>query len=529
MTAIIWCVSTGPLALILLGLIPKRAANLNPLWTGRLGVMAGLANVALALGSAITVGFNGAQVTPTLGLSGIGFGIYLDALSVVMFLLVSFIGTITLAYSVRYLEGDANHGAFLKWMALTLGCVLALIISGNLAQLILAWIATSMGLHRLLLFYPQRIAARLAAGKKFIASKMADLCLIIAAGILFHNFRTLDLADLLSAIRHTPSVSVDSVAVLVAIAASLKSAQLPLHGWLTEVMETPTPVSALLHAGIINAGGFLILRLADIMAASTPALEILVIVGATSALFASCAMLTQTSIKVSLAYSTIAQMGFMLLQCGLGAFSAAILHILAHSLYKAHAFLTSGSAIDLARSTWQAGVRTGDTTKARPVWLAGVMALVLSVMTMIGWIFAITPESQPATIALGAIVMMGLVHLIASSIDHRPSVFVISRIVVAAVVITIAYFALQGTSSLLMTGVLPKAPPLRSWFDLFTIMLVIVGFGGVTLFQTLLVQRAETPFWHTAYIHLSHGFYLNTLANRLMVRLWRITRTWNIA
>ena len=130
---------------------------------------------------------------------------------------------------------------------------------------------------------------------------------------------------------------------------------------------------ALLHAGLINAGGFLVLRFADVMAPSASAGMLLLVIGGVTALFGSIVMLTQTSIKVSLAYSTIGQMGFMLFQCGLGAYPIALLHIVAHSLYKAHAFLSSGSVVDLARASWvpAAGTRRA-ATLAIARWISAV-------------------------------------------------------------------------------------------------------------------------------------------------------------
>ena len=133
---------------------------------------------------------------------------------------------------------------------------------------------------------------------------------------------------------------------LLAIAALLKSAQFPTHGWLTEVMETPTPVSALLHAGVINAGGFLLIRFADVMLLAPGVLAALVMIGGFTALFGSLVMLTQPAVKTSLAWSTVAQMGFMIFECGLALFPLALLHIVAHSLYKAHSFLASGGAVE---------------------------------------------------------------------------------------------------------------------------------------------------------------------------------------
>lgn len=142
---------------------------------------------------------------------------------------------------------------------------------------------------------------------------------------------------------------------MLALAAVRKSAQFPTHGWLTEMMEAPTPVSALLHAGVVNGGGFLLIRFADLMLLSPGVLAVLAMLGGFTALFGALVMLTQPAVKTSLAWSTVAQMGFMILQCGLALFPLALLHIVAHSLYKAHAFLASGGAVEQVAATRRPG------------------------------------------------------------------------------------------------------------------------------------------------------------------------------
>ncbi len=351
-----WWTLLAPAALFAVSLTPSGAANAFPRAMAAAGLGAGVVAFLVAIAVDVAVLLNGAFWTGAIGVAGVGVGIYFDALSAAMSTLVSFIGVIVLLYSRNYLDGDRKEGSFFKRLAFTLAAVLSLISAGNLAWLILAWIATSVGLNALLLFYPERPAAQLAAKKKFVASRLGDLCLIAAAASLWTSFGTLAFPELFAAARAAAAAGAAGTmalpAILIVCAAVLKSAQLPFHGWLVEVMETPTPVSALLHAGVINAGGFLVLRLADIVAPSEGALHMLSLIGGATALFGSIVMLTQTSVKVSLAYSTVAQMGFMILECGLGAFVAALLHILAHSLYKAHAFLSSGSVIDLARASW---------------------------------------------------------------------------------------------------------------------------------------------------------------------------------
>jgi NAD(P)H-quinone oxidoreductase subunit 5 len=304
--------------------------------------------------------------------------------------------------------------------------------------------------------------------------------------------------------------------LLLVCTAMLASAQFPLHGWLIEVMETPTPVSALLHAGIINAGGFLVLRFSELIALSTPTMYTLSIVGGFTALFGSVVMLTQTSIKVSLAYSTIAQMGFMMLECGFGAFAAALLHILAHSLYKAHAFLSSGSVIDIARASWT----PSPGGKPHPARFAISIIAVLAVTVTISSLFGATITEKPGAFALGAVVALALILLIANGIDERPNAYVVMRTVGLAIVAGVVYFSLQHVVELLLAGSVPPTQALRGPLDLAIVIAIIVSFSIVTAFQSLLPGQSKQPRWEAMYAHLSNGLYINTLANRWVLRHW---------
>lgn len=251
-----WLVLLAPLSLALVGTTPSDRANAAPNCMASRALLAATLALTVAIATAVATALYGPSVSGTIGVAGVGLGVYVDALSATMLLLVSFIGIIVLRYSRNYVDGDPNQGRFLKFMTLTLAAVLALVISGNLAQMIAAWIATSVWLGKLLMFYGERPAAQLAAKKKFIASRIADFCLILAAVLLFSTFGTLQFDQLFAQAKvlNAGSKEIAIPALLVVIAALLKSAQLPMHGWLIEVMETPTPVSALLHAGVINAG-----------------------------------------------------------------------------------------------------------------------------------------------------------------------------------------------------------------------------------------------------------------------------------
>ncbi len=491
---------------------PRRFANI--------AIAASIAALAFALATAVTVATYGPVTSPTLGFGGGGFSVHVDSLSAVMLSLVAFIGVIVVRYSRNYLDGDPGHVRFTRWLLLTLTSVLMLIIAGNIVLLILAWIATSLSLKKLLLFYPQRAAAQRAAAKKSWISRIGDVSLILAAGLLYAEFGTLETAAIgeaarAAAVNAQTSLLVTAAALLIALTALLKSAQLPVHGWLIEVMETPTPVSALLHAGIINAGGFLVLRFADVMLLATPALHLLAIVGGATALFGSLVMLTQTSIKVQLAYSTVAQMGFMLLQCGLGAFSSALLHIFAHSLYKAHAFLSSGSVMDLARASWT----PSPGGQPHPARLLMALAVVLAGTFGVAAAFGVSAAVNPGTVALGAVIVMALVHLMAGAIDERPDAYVLVKTGAAAAAVAAVYFGLQAAMAHMTGASLPAPRTPADMADITIAALVIVSFAGVTVFQNQMARHATQPFWQAAYVHLSHGLYLNTIANRIVLAL----------
>jgi NAD(P)H-quinone oxidoreductase subunit 5 len=261
--------------------------------------------------------------------------------------LIAFLGWVIGDYSHRYLQGEAGQSRFAIAFLATLAAVSAVVVATNFGAIIVAWAASSAGLHHLLTFYRGRPAAIIVAHKKFLASRMAEGLLVIAAILLYRGAGTLDL----SVIAAHPQTAfaqpwmAGAAAVLIAAAVLLKCAQLPLHGWLTQVMEAPTPVSALLHAGVVNLGGYVLIRLAPLIGASLAAQTLLVVVGSLTAALAGLVMLTRITIKVRLAWSTCSQMGFMVMECGLGLYDLALLHLAAHALYKAHAFLTAGETV----------------------------------------------------------------------------------------------------------------------------------------------------------------------------------------
>ncbi|WP_086478848.1 NADH-quinone oxidoreductase subunit L [Oceanospirillum sanctuarii] len=299
-------------------------------------------------------GLIAAAVTLTATLTGLlVFNLTADLLSVTLMQLVALLGWVITGFARRYLQGESpqQHARFVQGMLFTLTSVGLLITSQHLLLIALAWAGTSFGLHHLLTHYKERKAAQIVAHKKFIVSRLAEIAMVIALVLIYQTAGTLSLPQLNAFIADQPAlpVALHWAAALFALAAILKTAQLPLHGWLIQVMEAPTPVSALLHAGVVNMGGFVLIRLAELISLAPVAQAMLVIVGSLTAVLAGLVMMTRISIKVRLAWSTCAQMGFMLMEIGLGLYELALLHLLAHSLYKAYAFLSSGETVAQSR------------------------------------------------------------------------------------------------------------------------------------------------------------------------------------
>ncbi|WP_439155151.1 proton-conducting transporter transmembrane domain-containing protein [Yoonia sp.] len=501
----------APLVFFAASVLAFRGAPLRPAAVLRLVDGAALVALAVAAVSALVLIMNGPATSPLIGAKGIGLSVRLDAVSAVMLLLVSFVGWVVVRYAATYMDGEARQGPFTGWLCLTLAAVLLLIMAGNIGQLAIAWIATSLTLHKLLLFYPERAAARRAARKKWITARIGDLALLLAMGLILYQYDTGDLGAILAAARTGQAGDVTTwIAASLALAAIMKSAQFPLHGWLTEVMETPTPVSALLHAGVINAGGFLLIRFADVMLLSPAVLAVLVMIGGFTALFGGLVMLTQSAVKTSLAWSTVAQMGFMILQCGLALFPLALLHIVAHSLYKAHAFLASGGAVEGVAAIRRPGpVAIPD---GRAVGRAFLIALLI--YTAIGFAFGLTDKS-PQAIALGAILIFGVAYLLAQGLaDAAPRVLT-QRTAALSVAAAVGYFALQTTAEWMMQGTLP-ATPAPGPLEWALIVLALLSFGVVAIAQAMFPLWAYHPASAGLRVHLSNGLYANAILDRLL-------------
>ena len=268
----------------------------------------------------------------------------------VLALLVQALGTVIGAFSSRYLEGEPGQRGYVVALAVVLGAVQLMLLANHWLVLVPAWAVVGIALRRLLCFYPERPFALLAAHKKQIADRVADALLVAAAALAWREVGSGSFTALWAHLAaHGASTALQACALCLVGAAILRSALFPVHGWLIQVMEAPTPVSALLHAGVVNLGGAVLIRFAPLLGEVPPAQWCLVAAGLATAILAGMVTLTRVSIKVRLAWSTVAQMGFMLLECGLGLYTLALLHLVGHSVYKAHAFLSASSAVRTSR------------------------------------------------------------------------------------------------------------------------------------------------------------------------------------
>ena len=477
----------------------------------RLAEGAALAALAVAVLCLLVLLVAGPGTSPRLGIEGASLGARIDAVSAIMMVLVGAIGWVVLRYATTYLDGERGRIGFMARMCLALAAVLLLVQAGTLLQLAIGWIAISLLLRRLLLFYSNRVAARRAARKEFVVARLADAALLAAFVLLVAAHGTDDIRAIrLASIPGVVPGEAIVAAWLLALAALLKSAQFPFHGWLTEVMETPTPVSALLHAGIINAGGFVVIRLADVMLLAPGSLALLVMIGGFTAVLGGLAMLTQPAVKTSLAWSTVAQMGFMILQCGLALFPLALLHIVAHSLYKAHAFLSSGGAVDRVVRLRRPGPIA--IPRARSIALAFLLAL--AIYAVIAVAFGLD-EKSPQAIALGAILIFGVAYLLAQGLADEAPWELTWRTVAYSAGAAVAYFLLQRIAEWSMVGTLPPTPapgPLE-WALL---VLALVSFGLVALAQATFPIWSVHPAARPLRVHLGNGLYANAITDRLL-------------
>lgn len=270
----------------------------------------------------------------------------IDPLTCIMLLVVTGVGFLIHLYSVGYMHGEDGFTRFFTYMNLFMVSMLLLVMGNNYVVLFIGWEGVGLCSYLLIGYYYEKVSAAKAATKAFVVNRIGDAGFLLAIFLVFVNFKSLDYTTVLAQAGQISPEMATAIALCLLIGAVGKSAQIPLYTWLPDAMEGPTPVSALIHAAtMVTAGVYMIVRNHVFYDMSPTAMTTVGIIGGSTALFAATIGLVQTDIKRVLAYSTVSQLGYMFLGCGVGAYAAAIFHLMTHAFFKALLFLSAGSVI----------------------------------------------------------------------------------------------------------------------------------------------------------------------------------------
>ena len=354
MNSLLWLIPVIPgLGAAINGLFGKR---LGQRLSGALACGSVAASFLIALGFFFTVflaeGGASARVEQSLfswiPSMGVDWAYRLDSLSMLMILVVTGIGLLIHIYSLGYMSHDAGFSRFFAYLNLFTFFMLNLVLGANMLIMFIGWEGVGLCSYLLIGFWFERPAAAAAGKKAFIVNRIGDAGFILAVMLTFVTFGTLDFYGVMGEIGASDMQGgvLTAIGMLLFVGAAGKSAQIPLYVWLPDAMEGPTPVSALIHAAtMVTAGVYMVARSGVLFSHAPAAMALVATVGAVTALFAASIALFQNDIKKVLAYSTVSQLGYMFLGAGVGAFGAAIFHLMTHAFFKACLFLGSGSVI----------------------------------------------------------------------------------------------------------------------------------------------------------------------------------------
>ena len=315
----------------------------------------------------------------TAGTFTVQWGYLVDSLTAVMLLVVGTIGMLVHYYSIGYMKGDGGYYRFFAYLNLFMFAMFVLILANNYLLVFLGWEGVGLCSYLLIAFWFKKKSASQAGKKAFLVNRVGDWGFTLGIFLVFTTFGSLQFADVFAKAGEAGTATVTAICLLLFVGAVGKSAQFPLHVWLPDAMEGPTPVSALIHAAtMVNAGVYMVARSYPLFIHSHTAMLVVMIIGTFTAIYAALIALTQTDIKRVIAYSTLSSLGFMFMALGAGAWVAAIFYLLAHGFFKGLLFLDSGSVIH-AMSGEQDMRKMGGLRKKLPItfWtmLIGAMAM----------------------------------------------------------------------------------------------------------------------------------------------------------
>jgi NADH-quinone oxidoreductase subunit L len=285
------------------------------------------------------------------GSFSVDFAFYLDQLSLVMLLVVTGVGFLIHVYSVGYMWDDPSYYRFFSYLNLFMFFMLTLVLAGNYLMMFIGWEGVGLASYLLIGFWFTKDSAASAGKKAFIVNRIGDFGFLIALFLLIKHFGSLNFDQVFQSVAPLGAETagaglLTAIGILLMVGACGKSAQIPLYIWLPDAMEGPTPVSALIHAAtMVTAGVYMVSRSHVIFERAPMALTVVAIIGTLTAFFAATIGIAQTDIKKVLAYSTVSQLGYMFMACGVGAFSAGIFHLMTHAFFKGLLFLAAGSVI----------------------------------------------------------------------------------------------------------------------------------------------------------------------------------------
>ncbi len=347
-------------AFLLLALAGRRWEEVSH----RIAVPAVLGSFLASVGALVMVSRGGPIDVDLYQLFAVGdfvvdVGLHVDALAVFLLILVTGVSFVVHVYSARYMTGDPRYRRFFALTCLFTAAMAMLVLSSNLLVTYMCWELMGICSYLLISHRGDRLSAARAATKAFLVNAVADVGLGAGVVLTALTYGTLDIQSILGSAAGMSgagfevlgvSVQTNTVIALCLLCGALgKSAQVPMHAWLPHAMEAPTPVSALIHAAtMVNAGPFLLARFSPLVVLVPNAMAVIAVIGAVTALYGAMVSVTQSDIKKLLAYSTISQIGFMVFACGIGAFSAAMFHLVAHGFLKGFLFLSTGNALTAA-------------------------------------------------------------------------------------------------------------------------------------------------------------------------------------
>lgn len=401
-------------------------------------------------------------------------GAPVSGLAIAIAALTLLVGALVATYSSRYMRSDARSTRFFGSLGALVASVLLFVLTSNAILFALGWVASGVLLARLIGPADGWSEARAAANRSRRTFLAGDFAVLSALGVLCWHGGTLRLDVAIGASSAMPDAVVIAIALLLLIGAAARCALPPFSGWLLSSMTAPTPVSALMHAGLVNAGGFLLLRFAPVLEAAPAIRYAAVALGFVAALWGIGIMAVRPDIKRSLAGSTVSQMGFMIMSLGLGAYAAALWHIVAHGLFKAWLFLNAGSAI-------------GSPADRRPALDPRVVAVIAPITLAIGCVLALGGSARADLVPLVLAAATGAATLATTLVGKRGGA---SRLTFAAMLAGLALLHLLGFE--LAQIALPNASAAMLSPNLA--ILVLASFLGIWVWQSRrIASRSPLP------------------------------------